>query len=422
MKLLMYSHDTYGLGNIRRMLAIATYLSESDDGLSILLVSGSPMLHAFRIPAQIDYVKLPCLARTESGEYVSPYLDLDFDQVIRLRSNLILSTVLDFQPDMLLVDKKPLGLGGELAPALRILDRRIDRPRKILLLRDILDSPEVTRAIWQKNAYFDVLASSYEAILVVGEREIFDVAAEYDFPPAIASKTEYCGYLERPPGRRNHAEIRRELGIGDEQLVLVTAGGGADGCNLLTHYLQGLCHAGDSNNFHSLVLTGSEMSAPECRFIKKLAAACPNVHLQEFTDDIMSYMSAAEVVVSMGGYNTVCELLTLKKCAIIVPRTTPVMEQCIRAERLAERRLVTTIHPNELTPAVLFKAVTDRLRCRDAEKNRMYQIEMNGLENIRNNLLRLVALSPRKINAHAGSPQYSQTELTPLRDLAVPNR
>mgnify|MGYP006935399088 CR=1 FL=1 len=130
MKILIYSHDTYGLGNIRRMLAIAAYLSEQFDELSILLVSGSPMLHAFRIPPQIDYIKLPSVSRTQTGEYVSPYLDVEFGAIIKLRSNLILSAVLDFQPDLLLVDKKPLGMGGELAPALEMLDRRVDRPRR----------------------------------------------------------------------------------------------------------------------------------------------------------------------------------------------------------------------------------------------------------------------------------------------------
>jgi len=60
-RLLVYSHDTFGLGNIRRMLCICEYLLEALPTLSILLVSGSPMVHSFRIPRRLDYIKLPCL-------------------------------------------------------------------------------------------------------------------------------------------------------------------------------------------------------------------------------------------------------------------------------------------------------------------------------------------------------------------------
>ena len=119
MRLLVYSHDTFGLGNIRRMLAICKHVHASIRDLSILIVSGSPMLQSFRVEPGIDYIKLPCLKRTELGELGVRFLDLDVSEIVCLRRELILSTVMSYRPDVIFVDKKPDGLAGELEPSLR---------------------------------------------------------------------------------------------------------------------------------------------------------------------------------------------------------------------------------------------------------------------------------------------------------------
>src|SRR5262249_16786777 len=70
-------------------------------------------------------------------------------------------------------------------------------------------------------------------------------------------------------------------------------------------------------------------------------------------DDLTAYVAAADVVVSMGGHSTICEILSFARPAVIVPRTAPRREQLIRAEALSNRGLVSMIHPDELTPARL---------------------------------------------------------------------
>src|SRR5260370_30841561 len=74
MRLMVYSHDTFGLGNIRRMLAICKHLHASIPDLSILIVSGSPMLQRFRIEPAIDSITFPCLKRPGFGELVVLFL------------------------------------------------------------------------------------------------------------------------------------------------------------------------------------------------------------------------------------------------------------------------------------------------------------------------------------------------------------
>src|SRR5712692_4133326 len=120
-RLLVYSHDTFGLGNIRRMVAICEHLYERIPEMSTLILTGSPMLHSFRLIDGIDYVKLPCLHRDVEGGLRVKYLDLNVDSMVRLRRGLILSTVTNFDPDIVLVDKKPGGLAGELEESLKAI-------------------------------------------------------------------------------------------------------------------------------------------------------------------------------------------------------------------------------------------------------------------------------------------------------------
>ncbi|MEO0457541.1 MAG: glycosyltransferase, partial [Cyanobacteria bacterium P01_A01_bin.114] len=114
MRLMVYSHDAFGLGNLRRMLAICDYLLSCWPRLSILLVSGSPMLQGFRLPKRLDYIKLPCLSRGVSGELSAKYLGTSIEETVELRSQLIYSAAAHYKPDLLLIDKKPTGLRREL--------------------------------------------------------------------------------------------------------------------------------------------------------------------------------------------------------------------------------------------------------------------------------------------------------------------
>ncbi|SJM93654.1 putative glycosyl transferase [Crenothrix polyspora] len=378
-KIVVYSHDTFGLGNISRMLAIAKSLVESDPNTSVLILSGSPMLHAFRIPPQIDYIKLPCLTRTMVGDYEAKFLDLGLGQLLRLRSNIIQSSIIDFDPDLILVDKKPFGVGDELSNALEELQRIGHRAKRVLLLRDILDSPESTIRVWQKNAYHQAIQKFYDQVLVVGAPDVFDLRKEYQFPSESHDKVRFCGYIAREAGRSSRAQLRQHYGFGDEHLVLVTPGGGEDGYQLLKCYLQGLRLQTQPVNTRTLVICGPEMIGSQRDHIQALVEGCPSVVLQTFTDDMMACMDAADLVISMGGYNTVCELLTLRKRAIVVPRVMPVQEQWIRAERMDKLGLLRAIHPETITPAVLMETVQQELAKLNVQPRQHYQINLNGL-------------------------------------------
>ena len=391
-KALVYSHDTFGLGNIRRMLAICEHLLASISDLSILLVTGSPMVHSLRLPSRLDYIKLPCLTRTERESYAAKYLDIGIDDAMRLRSDLILHTVADFQPDLLLVDKKPYGINHELERTLRYLKRHHPATKQVLVLRDILDSPDVTRQVWQQQGYYAAIQALYDQVLVLGSPAIFNPVAEYAFPSAAAQKVRFTGYLRRAAGIQGRSAIRAHLQLADDQpLVLVTPGGGQDGYRLLDSYITGLDHLPAGSNLHSVIISGPELPEAQRRKLQWATAHRPQLSAIEFTNDLMSYIEASDVVVSMGGYNTVCEILSAGKRAVVVPRAKPVAEQWIRAERMAKLGLFTAIHPDALIAQHLIDAVLAELHSASGQHGVPPQLDLDGLPNIAQSISRLLA-------------------------------
>lgn len=387
-KILVYSHDTYGLGNIRRMLEIIRHLVKPD--VSVLLICGSPMIHAFRIPPGVDYIKLPGVGRSETRKNVVKSLNIGYDEVIGLRRNLILRAALAYRPDLVLVDKKPLGVANELEVALNALHSTHKPPRMVLLLRDILDAPAATIEQWERGGYHQVIDDLYDRVLIVGSEQVFDAVREYRFPEATARKVEYCGYIGRALPARSCEQTRTELRVNGEPLVLVTAGGGADGYALMSNYLRGSVRR-RGTGFASLLVVGPELSFRGRTKLSAFAARGSSVTVKEFSDDLMAYMDAADVVVSMGGYNTICELLSLKKRAIIVPRAVPVQEQCIRAERLHALGLARAIHPSALSPRTLMEAVREELGRNGSPYPALQGFSLDGLPRIAQSIDGLLA-------------------------------
>lgn len=381
-KIMVYSYDAFGLGNIRRMLAICQHLLQSIPNLSILLLSGSPMLQSFRLPPGLDYIKLPCLNRGRSGNMAVKYLNADIESTLKLRSELILAAARNYQPDLILVDKKPSGIKGELNLAIDYLKSNLPATKFVLLLRDILDTPEKTVGEWRREGYYQQVEAVYDRLLVVGMPKIFDLSYEYQFSKAISDKVRYCGYIRKESGLKNRRTVRQELGINSsEKLVLITPGGGEDGYCLINNYLQCLeqqSHLFSSNKVRSLIFCGAEMPIQQQQQIYQQAAKYPGVKVLEFTNDMMSYINTADIVISMCGYNTITEVLQKRKKAIVVPRVKPGKEQLIRAQSLQKAGLIEMIHPEQLNPDLLIKTLFNRLNQFQNSKD-LFQLDFDGL-------------------------------------------
>src|SRR5438552_3856846 len=194
-RVLLYSHDTFGLGHLRRNLAIAAQLLRRSQPFSVSLLTGSPVVAAWPMPAGLEVEALPPVVKTGAEEYASRDRFFSFATVKARREAVILEWVIRYRPDVFLVDHAPAGMKGELRKTLAFIREEMPATQTVLGLRDIIDSPEAVRSLWQKQNIYQLLETTYDQILVYGCRHLFDSVRAYDFPATVAAKTRYCGYI-----------------------------------------------------------------------------------------------------------------------------------------------------------------------------------------------------------------------------------
>ena len=175
--ILLYSHDTFGLGHLRRSRAIAEALVSSLEGSSALILTGSPVAGRFTFLPGVDHIRMPGVVKTIDAEYVSESLNLDIEQTTALRASVILAAAVTFNPDLLIVDKEPAGFRGELTTTLEIL-KEMGRAKIVLGIRDILDSPEALSQEWERKGALDIADKFYDQFWVYGDQSIYNPATE----------------------------------------------------------------------------------------------------------------------------------------------------------------------------------------------------------------------------------------------------
>ena len=117
-RLLIYRHDSFGLGHLRRCRSIALSLVARNPKLSVMIISGLPLIARFGFHPQIHITLVPGIIKTDADEYRALSTEHDIHDAIEQRSRIILETAQSFQPNLLLVDKEPLGVRGEVQAAL----------------------------------------------------------------------------------------------------------------------------------------------------------------------------------------------------------------------------------------------------------------------------------------------------------------
>ena len=334
-RVLIYSHDTFGLGHLRRCRTIAHSLVEHHKHLSVLILSGSPIIGSFDFRARVDFVRVPGVIKLRNGEYTSLNLHIDIEHTLSLRASIIRHTADIFDPHVLIVDKEPLGLYGEIVETLQMLKQR--GTRLVLGLRDVMDEPALLAPEWERKNVLPVLTELYDETWIYGLPQICEPLEGIDVPEEVKRHTTYTGYL--PRSVPESLTITNVPDITRGSYILVTTGGGGDGERLIDWVLRAYEYD-PLLPYPALLVLGPFMpSERQAEFmartvdLKRVEAITFDTHLERL-------IANATGVVAMGGYNTFCEILSLDKRALVVPRTKPRMEQFIRVSRAQELGLL----------------------------------------------------------------------------------
>ena len=385
-RVLIYSHDSFGLGHLRRCRAIAHALVDNHPEMSVLILSGSPIIGSFDFRSRVDFVRIPGVIKLRNGDYTSHSLHIEVEDTLALRSSIIRHTAETFDPDLFIVDKEPLGLRGEVRDTLEMLKAR--GVPLVLGLRDVMDDPILLAREWERKNAVPALRDLYDEVWVYGLPQVCNPLEEIDLPQSVHHKTIYTGYLRREADPKARASTH-EAPI-DGPYLLVTAGGGGDGEALVDWVLRAY-ELGEPMALPALVVLGPFMSSDSQSAFLDRVNRLSNVAAITFDPGIESLIQRADGVVAMGGYNTFCEILSFDKPALIVPRSVPRREQLIRARRAEELGLVKCLEADNGRGAKLMATALRHLPQQRRPSEIVVPGLLDGLENVNRLTVRIIA-------------------------------
>lgn len=387
-RILFYSHDTFGLGHLRRSRALASAITGADPAATAIILTGSPVAGRFTFPERVDHMRLPGVTKMVDGSYMSQAMGMDIDETTAIRAGLIKSAAEQYDPDLLIVDKEPTGFRSELIPTLDMLRAR-GHTKLVLGLRDVLDSPDVLAPEWNRKGGIAATEKYYDDIWVYGLKSFYDPTSGLALNDGARARMHYTGYLRR--------EAQDQPTKVDEPYILITPGGGGDGEAMVNLVLSAYEQDPDLSPMAMLVygpfLSGETREGFEQR-VEKLNG---RVQACGFESQIETLFAGAQGVVCMGGYNTFCEVLSFDKRAVIIPRTKPRREQHIRAIRGKALGLVQMLDEDkgELTTQAMIRAIRD-LPDQKRPSQSFPDGLLGGLERVIDRAQVLMGMSPDK--------------------------
>ncbi|AZQ68238.1 response regulator [Silicimonas algicola] len=347
----MYSHDTIGLGHMRRNSAIARELVAQVPGVSVLMLVGCPAGMVFEPHPGIDYVKLPSLAKLGRGAYQAGSLRIDPETTRAMRSRIIEGVLTTIELDLFLVDHEPAGAMEELVPILGALRER-GRVRTVLGLRDILDDPARTRSGWAQSGTDRLISESYDHVLVYGDRRFFPSAEAYGLDLLKPGAVTECGVVTTVRTR-----VRPAFPAAPSRIV-VSGGGGRDAYPLIEAAIKAVRTLPVRRRPHLIVVTGPLMDE-ELKSEARRLGTVTGVTVLEHVPDLPGMMEGADLLVTMTGYNSINEALALDCPIVTVPRLGPSSEQRLRAEALERQGLARYLRREDLTPEALARLMSE---------------------------------------------------------------
>lgn len=325
----------------------------TDEGDTALIVTGSPAFGGLRMPPGVDLLKLPTApvgadsAWRKTGLRPTVGLTLEASRIAALRAELCRAAVEHVEPDVVVVDYRPLGRDRDLVPMLELCRER-ERCVTALGIWDSDDAPEELRARWTPELK-SAVAEFYDLAIVYGPPAADDVRVESLREAGLP--VHVTDFVSSPPASAHPPDLAPGY-------LLATTGGGADGFAVLDAVIGAIKLR--PVGVPTVLVAGPMMAVAEVEQLRAAAVGL-DVTMFESRPDIPALLAGARAVVSMSGYCTTAEVLASGKPSLMVPRSVPREEQLNRARRLADAGRVELLVPEDLTAESMRSALDDLL-------------------------------------------------------------
>lgn len=349
MKIIFYCQYVWGMGHLFRSIEVARALSDHE----IILVVGGREVD-IELPEHVSLVRLPGLYMDELFTTLIPEdPDKTIEDIQKKRQEILFSLCQTHKPNLFIIELYPFGrtiFGFELQPLLDSIQQgRFGKIKVVCSLRDILvekRDPKAfeKRVLNQLNAHFDLL-------LIHSDPKIMPLDETFSRVNDIRIPIFYTGFVTRKVKPAAGKKLRRELAIGaQEKLIVASAGGGRSGYTLLRNVIEAAHLFSGPQQIRLEMFTGPFRDDGE---FKKLSAnSTKGIRVRRFTKRFLDYLSAADVSVSLAGYNTCMNLLVTRVPALVYPYLRQ-REQPLRVEKIKHFLPIKMLQDKDLSPIPL---------------------------------------------------------------------
>ena len=344
-RVMLYCQHLAGIGHLIRSTELGRALAA--ERWEVLLVCGGDVPDGYRFPDGVRVERLEALksdpeyktlAACETGQ--------DVDAVKMRRTVRLLGLFDAFAPDVLMTEMYPFGrkkFGFELEPLLERARNAERRPVIVASVRDILVRREQQGAFEERVV--STLNRMYDAVLVHSDELVQPLSATFHAASRIGAAVVHTGYIVSGVNGADADVMARAARtfvtaeLNDEEFVLVSCGSGRlqAGRQLMVAALEA-AEALRGRFPHRLVVCAGPLAAAEdYEQYQRMAAQQSQVVLVHDLPFLRKLMERAALSVSLGGYNTVMELIAARAQALVyAAEPNGDSEQRMRVDALAE--------------------------------------------------------------------------------------
>jgi predicted glycosyltransferase len=323
-KIIIYCQHVLGLGHFFRTLEIARAMETFD----VILVTGGGRVEV-RLPDHVRNVKLPGLMMDKNftGLYsVNPQKSLKDVKLERQKQ--LLDLVKKENPDFFLIELYPFGRRAfrfELIPVLNFIKANRRMSCKVVCsMRDIL--VERQDRLKYESGVIDSLNNWFDAVLVHSDPHLIKLDSTFSRLDKLKIPLVYTGFVTPVPDKKKVKQIRQNLRLQNKKrLIVASAGGGNVGAPLLRAVVNAYNQLALKENLMLHVYTGPYMEKEDKQYLQSVADsrvssdAGSGIRVKEFTSDFVSLLGAADLSVSMAGYNTCMNIVAANVPSLVWP-------------------------------------------------------------------------------------------------------
>lgn len=360
MKIAYYAQHVLGLGHFHRSLQVCRAFAEAHETWMIV---GGPELP--REETGVRFQQLAPLRMNQRFEALEPVESgRSLAEVQEERRRQLLACIDSLKPDALILELFPFGrkkFRFELEPLLALTRNTTPRCRIYSSLRDILVEKTSGREAFERRAV-ETLNRYFDGVLIHADPRVVTLEQTFELVQEISIPIHYTGYISPRPAPEARSRIRLESGIeAGGRLIVGSIGGGAVGAELLLAAAE----AGstlDPCRYRLQCFTGPYSDPGLLKRLNRFHQ--PQLRAARFTSSFIDWLAAADLSISMAGYNTCLNVISAGVPALMFPFAQN-REQRLRLSRLAAHHPIRLLEPGDLEPrklARLLEVWADRER------------------------------------------------------------